>query len=300
MVLNTATSFAVYTFKVKNATQVQMSEAGVGIGSVDNPTGATLQGTANGNLASSITTDQNGQFISTIIASNGGVSVQAELTLSLAKELLPEGPPPGSTGTQKENKSHWLNQNEEHSNAPLSSTTTDYSGPDFFKCPDNCKLCMEPGDAASHGFTNRCSDQPCFYNPEKTRYWYCYSEPVGWCCANQQVSQTTKSQCTQVNGYWSLNQYEAQQACQPKGYCCYNGQIYAGVTKEECALRGGSYWSMNQSEVMAYCQPPCWCCAKLQVFQTTQAQCLQSGGTCYSTQSEAASHCRVYDKPVLR
>ena len=334
MVLDTATSFAVYTFKVRGAMDIQMNEAGVNIKSISNPSGATLQGTANGNPASSIPTDQNGQFICTIVASNPAGSVQAELTLSLAKDLLPQGPPTGSTGNQTTNKSRWLEQTGIRTTLPPVSSTTNPNEPDFFKCPESCKYCLEPGDAARLGFTQRCSDQRCFYDPKNTRSWYCYSEPEGWCCANQQVSQTTKSRCAQINGYWSLNQYEAQQACQPTGFCCLNNQVYYPITEDQCRQRGGSYWSTNQAEVTARCQPPgcccvngqiqypstqsqctqmygtyytdlgqcrercqstCWCCAYGKVFQATQAQCSQSGGACYSTQSQAAAACRLRD-----
>jgi hypothetical protein len=293
VMLDTAASFAVYTFKVKGATDVEINEAGVNINSMINPTGATLEGTANGNPASSISTDENGQFICTIVASNPGGSVQEEVQLSLAKELLPESPPTGTAGNQAQNKSHWLEQTGMQAGIPPVSSTTNPAEPDFFKCPESCKYCLEPGDAASHGFTQRCSDQRCFYNPDNTRSWYCYSEPEGWCCANEQVSRATRSQCARMDGYWSINQYEAQEACQPEGYCCYNNEVYYPITQVQCLNKGGSYWSRNRAEVMAHCQQRCWCCAKLQVFESTQTQCLQSGGTCYSTQSQAAAACRV-------
>jgi hypothetical protein len=298
MTLETPTSAAVYTFKVKGATDVKINEAGVNVKSIDNPSGATLQGTADGNPASSISTDANGQFICTIVASNDGGSVQADLTLSLAKELLPGAPPPGSTGNQTKNKSRWLEQTGIQTTIPPASSTTNPNQPDFFKCPENCKYCLQPGDAANLGFTQRCSDQRCFYDADNKRSWYCYSEPVGWCCANQQVSQTTRSQCAQIGGYWSLNQYEAVDACQPRGFCCYNGQVYSGVTKDECAVKGGSYWSTSQADVMQNCAPPpCWCCVKGQVFQTTQDRCYAAGGACYATQSQAAAACYETPRP---
>jgi hypothetical protein len=303
MVLDTASAFAIYTFKVKNATGLIINEAGANIKSVNNPSGATLQGTANGNPASSIPADANGQFTCTITASNGDGSVQAELTLSLAKNLLPQGPPPGTTGNQIKNKSRWLEQTG--SQAPLTQSTppTNPTHPDFFKCPDSCKYCLEPGDAAKLGFTQKCSDQRCFYDPENKRSWYCYSEPEGWCCANEKVSQATKSECTQIGGYWSTSQADAQQFCQPKGFCCLNGNVYYPTTQAQCAQQGGTYWSTNQAQVTERCQPQmCWCCTPYRgtptfaagggsVSQMTQAQCQQQGGTCYATQAQATAAC---------
>lgn len=297
MELDTADSTAVYTFKVKLATNVQINEAGTNIRDINNPSGATLQGDVTGLPAGAIPTDDSGKFACTIVASNEFGTDTKALELSLAKELLPGVPPPESTANQTKNKSRWLEQTGIQTTLPPATSTTNPNEPEFFKCPENCKYCLQPGDAASLGFTQRCSDQRCFYDTDNKRSWYCYSEPEGWCCANQQVSQTTRSRCTQIGGYWSLNQYEAQQACQPKGYCCYNGQVYGPVTKEECALRGGSYWSTSQAEVMQYCTPPsCWCCLKGQVYQTDQARCIQSGGACYASESQAAAAC--YETPI--
>ncbi len=307
MVLDSPTAFAVYTFKVKLATDVQINEAGANIKSISNPSGATLQGTANGMSASAIPTDASGQFVCTITASNDNGSVQKELTLSLSKELLPEGPPAGSTGNQTKNKSYWLEQTLVRAPVPPSTlSTTNPSNPDFPKCPESCKYCLEPGDAASLGLSQKCSDQRCFYDPDNNRGWYCYSEPEGWCCANEKVSQSTKSECTKIGGYWSAYQAEAIGACQPKGYCCWNGEVYYPATQAQCVQMGGSYWSTIQAQVVQNCQPPtCWCCLKGEVTQTTQAQCTQSGGACYTTQSQAAAGCRgqgetTYQTPNLR
>lgn len=316
MLLDTATSFAVYTFKVKYATSVQITEVTTNIRNISNPSGATLQGTANGNPASAIPTDENGQFICTIVASNNNGTATKALTLSLAKDLLPQGPPAGSTGNQIKNKSRWLEQTG--SQAPLTQSTpstTEPNKPDFFKCPDSCKYCLEPGDAAKLGFTQKCSDQRCFYDPENKRSWYCYSEPEGWCCANEKVSQATKSECTQIGGYWSTSQADAQQFCQPKGFCCLNGNVYYPTTQAQCAQQGGSYWSTNQAQVTERCQPQmCWCCTPYRgttafavggsVSQMTQAQCQAQGGSCYASQAQAAAACgskgdnRPYQPPT--
>jgi hypothetical protein len=244
--------------------------------------------------ASAITTDASGQFVCTIVASNDNGTVTKALELSLAKELLPEGPPAGSTENQTKNKSRWLEQTG--SQAPLTHSTPSTinpNKPDFFQCPDSCKYCLEPGDAASLGFTQKCSDQRCFYDQDNTRSWYCYSEPEGWCCANEKVSQSTKSECTQIGGYWSTSQNDAIQACQPKGFCCLNGQLYYPSTQAQCAQMNGCCWSTNQAQTMQNCQPPGYCCRDNQVYSATQAQCAQVGGCCWSTnQAQTAENCR--------
>lgn len=293
MVLDTADSAAVYTFKVKRATNVRISEAGNDIKNIDNPSGATLNGTADGLPAGAIPTDDSGKFVALLIASNEGGSVQAELTLALGADLLSEkqtGPTDNRTG-QRTPK--WFEQiSIPRTPGTAAPAIFSHNKPDFFKCPDNCKYCLKPDDAASHGFTQKCSDQRCYFSPDDKQNWYCYSEPQGWCCANQQVSQTTKSQCTNIGGYWSLNQYEAQQACQPSGYCCLNYQVYYPVTEDQCRQKGGSYWSTSQAEVTRQCQQPCYCCLRGQVYQTTQTQCTQSGGACYDSLSQAYEHCQ--------
>jgi hypothetical protein len=297
MELDAADSAAVYTFKVKLATNVQIIEAGTNIRDISNPSGATLQGTATGLPASAITTDDSGKFISTIVATNEYGTDTKVLELSLAKELLPGVPPPESTANQIKNKSRWLQQTGIQTTLPPATSTTNPNEPEFFKCPENCKYCLQPGDAASLGFTQRCSDQRCFYDTDNKRSWYCYSEPEGWCCRDFKVSQSTKSQCAQSGGsYWSTNQNEALQACQPIGWCCRDGNLYQ-ATRDQCAQMGGSYWSTSQAEVMQYCTPPsCWCCLKGQVYQTDQARCIQSGGACYASESQAAAAC--YETPI--
>ncbi|MBM4445731.1 MAG: hypothetical protein FJ023_00015 [Chloroflexi bacterium] len=336
MELDTPTSAAVYTFKVRRATNVVINEAGTNIKNISNPSGAALNGTADGLPASAITTDDSGKFITILMASNEYGSDTAELTLSLAANLIPAGQS-GPTDNQTEQRTpKWLDQYSTPGTSPPSITTR--NRPDFFKCPSNCAYCLKPGEAANLGFTQKCSDARCYYSPDDQQNWYCYSEPEGWCCANEKVSQTTKRECTQIGGFWSTFQAEAIEFCQPKGYCCLNGQIYYPSTQAQCVQMGGSnwstnraqtmercqpmgyccrdgqvytatqaqctqvggsYWSTNQAQVTERCQPPtCWCCLKSQVYQTTQAQCTQTGGACYATQSQAAAACR--QTPALR
>jgi hypothetical protein len=337
MVLDAPDSAAVYTFKVKHATNVQINEAGTNIRDISNPSGATLQGIANGLPAYAITTDASGKFVCTIVASNEYGTDTKALELSIAEELQSTAPPAGSTDNQAEPRSpKWLPQLSLPPISTLSTSATPGSEPVFFKCPDGCPYCLTPDDAASRGFTQKCSDERCYYSPDEKQNWWCYSEPVGycckdgqagqvgqvveatkskcaqiggfwsinqndaiqacqpigWCCRDGNLYQATKTQCAQVGGsYWSTNQNEALQACQPIGWCCRDGQVYS-ATRAQCAQVGGSYWSTNQAEAMRACQPVlCWCCLK-GVSQTTQAQCIQSGGTCYSTQSQADAACR--------
>jgi hypothetical protein len=300
MELDSPASAAVYTFKVKRATNVQISEAGTNIKNISNPSGAALNGTADGLPAAAILTDDSGKFVCTIVASNEYGTNTAALELSLAANLIPAGQS-GSTDNRTEPRSpKWLAQYSPPFTLPPSSIRTG-SAPEFFICPSSCEACLKPEDAASRGYTQKCSEELCYYSPDKGQKWYCYSEPEGWCCANGKVSQSTKTQCAQVGGYWSLNQNEAIQACQPIGWCCMDGNLYQ-ATRDQCAQMGGSYWSTNQAQVMENCRQAasCWCCASGKVFQSTQAQCSQYGGACYSTQSQATAGCRLQTPTYLR
>jgi hypothetical protein len=293
MVLDAPDSAAVYTFKVKHATNVQINEAGTNIRDISNPSGATLQGNVTGLPASAIPTDDSGKFITFLIASNDDGSVKAELTLSLAQNLLPTGPPAGQsgeTGNQTEPRSpKWLAQVfTPRTTTP--STPTTANKPEFLKCPDGCPYCLTPEDAAGRGFTQKCSDERCYYSPDEKQNWWCYSEPVGYCCKDSKVMEATKSKCAQVGGYWSTNQNEAIQACQPVGWCCARGQV-GQTTQSQCAQVGGA-WYTNRVEAMRACQPVGWCCAGGQVGQTTQSQCAQVGGTYYTNQAQAIESCR--------
>lgn len=298
-ILETADSAATYGFVVRRAAKVQVIEAGSIIRDIDNPTLATLKGSIKGLPAGAIPTDGSGKFITRLIASNDDGSDQRELMLSLGADLVPEGETAGASDNQTKLRSpQWLDQLSTPVSAGPSTATRNQ--PNFFTCPKDCAYCLKASEAAGLGFTQRCSSQRCYYSPDDRQSWYCYSEPQGWCCANQQVSQTTKSECARLKGYWSTNQYEAQDACQPRGYCCINGQIYYPVTESDCRLKGGSYWSTSQAQTAAYCrqQQTCWCCAKGQVFETTQDRCITAGGACYSSQSQAAAACYQTQPPI--
>ena len=294
MELDTPGSTTVYTFKVKRATKVQLIEANNILKNINNPSGATLKGTANGLPASAIEADDSGNFTAVLIASNEGGSVQEELTLSLAADILPESPPPSPTDNQTDQyEPQWLEQYSTPHASTSGGPSTPRNEPNFFECPESCPYCLKSAEASSQGFTNRCSAEPCYYSPDKNEEWYCYSEPEGWCCAEGTVMQSTKSACTRIGGFWSTSHIEAIERCQPIGYCCLRGQVYYPATETDCARMGGSYWSTSQYEVVEHCQPrTCWCCLNGQVYQTTLAQCSQSGGTCYTSQTEAEANCR--------
>jgi hypothetical protein len=294
MVLDTATSTAVYTFKVKLATNVVINEAGTNIKNISNPSGATLSGTATGLPASAIPMDATGEFITSLIASNDNGSVQAELTLSLAKELLPEGPPAGQsgeTGRQTgDNKSKWLDQLPISLPSKSIQSYINKNEPNFFKCPSGCEYCLKPEDAAGRGFNQRCSEEPCYYSPDNQQKWYCYKPTPGWCCQGGKVNPATRDECAQIQGFWSTNQNEAIQACQPVGFCCRDGQIYS-ATQSQCAQAGGTYYD-NVVQAKERCQPVGFCCQNGQVYSTTRAQCAQTGGTYYANQAQAIESCR--------
>jgi hypothetical protein len=337
MVLDTATSAAVYTFKVKRATNVQISEAGTNIKNISNPSGATLNGTADGLPASAIPTDASGKFVCTIVASNEYGTDTKALELSLAANLIPAGQSGATDNRTEQRTPKW----GPLTRAPLTSTPSNIINdePKFFKCPSDCDHCLKPDEAASTGYTQRCSEELCYYSPDKQQKWYCYKPTPGWCCANGKVSQSIKSECDRMQGFWSTSQADAIDACQPKGFCCLNGQIYYPSTEAQCAQQGGSNWSTNQAQTMERCQPmgyccrdgqvytatqaqcsqmggsnwstnqaqtmercrppTCWCCLKGQVFQTTQDRCAASGGGCYATQSQADAACRqTYTPPT--
>jgi hypothetical protein len=158
MVLDTPSSAAVYTFKVKNATNVQINEAGANIKTISNPSGAALQGTATGLPASAIATDDSGKFITVLTASNDNGSDQAELTLSLSEKLLASRLPAGQseeTGNQNSKYKPTWGPLIYHPVTPNPTTTTTLNEPKFFECPSDCDHCLRPDEAASQGFAQR-------------------------------------------------------------------------------------------------------------------------------------------------
>ena len=292
MVLDTPTSTAIYTYKVKNATNVQINEAGSAIKNISNPSAAALNGTATGLPASAIPTDGSGKFITVLIASNAAGSVKAELTLSFSEKLLASGMPaeetePQDNGTEPRSPK-WLAQYP----SQLAPTRSSMSGtePKFFDCPSDCDYCLKPEEAKSQGMGERCSEERCYYSPDDQQNWYCYKPAPGWGCYNLQVTQTTMDECNRIGGSWFLTQAEALERCQPMGYCCRNSQIYS-ATQSQCLQEGGTYYA-NPVEAKERCLPPCYCCLRGQVYQTSQSQCIQSGGNCYDSLAQAYERCQ--------
>ena len=111
MELDTANSAAVYTFKVKRATNVQINEAGTNIKNISNPSGATLQGTATGLPASAIPTDDSGKFITIIMASNEYGSDTGRANAISCRESYTTAGQSGATDNQTEHRTpKWLPQ----------------------------------------------------------------------------------------------------------------------------------------------------------------------------------------------
>src|SRR4030042_6626672 len=81
---------ALYTFVVKNATEMQLVEAGDIIKQINNPSAATLKGTAQGMTTYAIRTGDSNTFAATLIARNESGEVKKTLTLSFATELPPK------------------------------------------------------------------------------------------------------------------------------------------------------------------------------------------------------------------
>jgi hypothetical protein len=330
MTLETPTSAAVYTFKVKRAKNVVITEAGNDIKNISNPSVAALNGIVTGLPASAIPVDDSGKFKTVLMASNDNGAVKAELTLSFSEKLLASGKPAGETqgsDNQTDSRSRkWLDQYS----SPFGRARSSLSGtePKFFDCPSDCEYCLTPEDAKSQGMGERCSAERCYYSPDNQQNWYCFKPAPGWCCNNLQVSQATKDECNKMGGSWFLNQSEALERCQPIGYCCRDGNIYeatrsqcaqtAGIyydnvveakercqplgyccqngnitslTRPQCAQVGGIYYA-DVIEAKERCQPPCYCCAQGKVVQTDQSTCRQYGGSCYDTQSVAQRYCQ--------
>jgi hypothetical protein len=260
MTLETPTSAAVYTFEVKHAKNVAISEAGTNIKNISNPSGAVLSGTANGMPASAISTDASGKFKAVLMASNDDGAVKAELTLSFSEKLLAASGKPAGETEESDNQAgsrspKWLEQNS----SPFGTARSSQSGtePKFFDCPSGCNYCLEPEDAKSQGMAERCSEERCYYSPDNQRNWYCFKPSPGWCCNNFQVTQATKDECTRMGGAWFLNQSDALNRCQPPGYCCQNGNI-TSATQSQCAQVGGTYYA-DPVEAKERCQPPGYC-----------------------------------------
>jgi hypothetical protein len=291
-------NFAMYKFVVKHATEIEVIEAGNTIKAVNNPSAHTLKGTVYGMPANAIQTGGSNTFEAVLYARNDSGEVEKRLTLSFATAPPPPpAPPPADSSSTAPVTPQWGEQySSPRSTQPATSTTDQLPWPpDFARCPSNCPYCLTPDKAKSRGFTQKCLDQPCYYSPDNQQKWYCYSEPEGWCCVGGhggQVSQATKTECTQMSGDWYADQSQAMQACQETCWCCRQDGAVGNVTVNECLIVGTCYATQFQARQACQELMPCWCCVNGQVGQISQTQCIQMGGCCHNTQAEAVGACQ--------
>jgi hypothetical protein len=296
LVLNEGES-ALYTFVVKNATEVHLVEAGDIIKKISNPTAATLKGTAKGNTTYAIRTGYGNTFTAILIARNPNGEAIEEITLSFATEPASEPasliPPVSVTLSNPARTPQWFPPLPTSPPLIQPPPTTTHPKPEFAECPSECEHCLKPSEAAELGFNQKCSEDVCYYSPDNQK-WYCYKEPEGWCCKDTKVFEATKNNCAEVEGYWYATQAEAIERCQQMAlcWCCADGKV-GQIPKDQCLHIGGICHD-TQAEAVRTCQEmmTCWCCANGKVGQIPQIQCMQIGGNCYDTQTQAVQACQ--------
>ena len=334
---------ALYTFSVGGATKIEVIEAGDIIKEVNGPASANIKGTIKGRTTYQIRTGVGNTFDTALIAINSNGKQVKKLTLSFAS-VIPSGtastasgqagPTDNATGARSPK---WLAL---VTSPVLSTLPAGFSQstwpPQFAKCSTDCNYCLRPEDAKDRGFSERCSDQPCYYSPDKQQTWYCYSKPatvwcckdgkvvetakekcveaggtiyateaealkacpqLGYCCQNGRLTSATTSTCKNAGGTFYTDPNQAAAACQPPGYCCVNGQL-STTTASACRYAGGTFYTDQAQARACYQQSTCWCCAGGKAFQTTQSSCINSGGSCYTTQSQAQSACYRTTQPI--
>ena len=287
--------FALYTFEVSGAMDMQVVEAGALIKSINSPARGNLKGSVKGRTTYQIRTGNSNTFETVLVARNKSGEQKKTLTLSFETKL-PAGSATGSTGqTGSDNQTKartpkWGPQSSAGTAFPRSATTN-RDAPQFVKCTTgNCNSCLRPAEAAERGYTQKCLDQPCYYSPDKQQYWYCYSKPATvWCCHDGKVVETTKEKCVEAGGSYYATEAEAIKACGQACWCCTNGR-YGQTTTDACAKMGGTCFS-TQSQAAAGCQPLGWFCSGGKVYQGTASQAAQAGATWYTTQAEATKAC---------
>ena len=283
---------ALYTFVVSGATDTQVMEAGAIIKEIHSPLNTTLHGTARGRTTYQIRTGNINTFDTVLIARNGSGVQKKTLMLSFETKLPLVATSLVSSGSDNQTAPRtpkWGPQSSIAS-AFAPSTTMARDAPQFVKCTDTCNYCLRPDEAAERGFTQKCSEQLCYYSPDNQQKWYCYSKPATvWCCKDGKVIETTKEQCTQLGGSYYATEAEATRVCQQMtGWYCSAGQVYQGTQAQ--ATQVGATWYTTQSQAAQACQG--WCCRGGQVGQTTQSQCDQLGGDWYITQAQAIQACQ--------
>ena len=186
-------AFAVYNFEVKNATGIQLSEAGEIINEFSGPPTGLYKGKANGRTTYQIRKAGMNSFDAILVAVNSGGSQQRRLKLSFASKIQPvDGTqtPPADLPLAKLRKPEWLAQTSLLTpTGPAIGQIVSTYPPPFEKCTKDCDSCLQPSEAAGKGLTQQCSKGPCYYSPDKQQYWYCYKKPVTvWCCLDGKVS----------------------------------------------------------------------------------------------------------------
>ncbi len=288
---------ALYTFEVINATNVLLIEAGEELRDISNPPNTSCRASVRGRSTYQISRGAGNSFEAVLLANNISGSQQRKLTLSFASApplptaALARAPlDKASTGTRKP---EWLGQTSGAAPGGLSGQIVASYPPPFEKCPKGCDYCLQPADAAARGFTNQCTKGPCYYSPDKQRFWYCYSKPTTiWCCLDGTVVETTKEACVQKGGTAYSTEAEARKGCQTAAtcWCCAGGKVFQS-TPSECAQYGGACYG-SEKEALYSCQTRVWCCLDGNVIETTAESCAQKGGTAYTTEADALKGCQ--------
>lgn len=285
-----------YSFEVWNATTVQINEAGDVIKLVKSDPSSSLKGTVKGRTTYQIRLGDGNSFDTVLVASNPAGKRDKKLTIKFATALQVKSTSMGTGQTgatdNQTRKPKWLAQITPAIASIASGPSTPGVEPNFYKCPSDCNYCLRPDDAAARGFTQRCSEQPCYYSPDNQQKWYCYSKPATvWCCKDGKVIETTKDRCAQAGGTYYATEAEATKACQQlMGWYCSGGDVYQGTQAQ--AAQAGVAWYPTQAEAARYCNPPGWCCRDGKIGQTTQSLCAQLGGYWFATQGEAIRACQ--------
>ncbi|MBN1375884.1 MAG: hypothetical protein JXA01_06995 [Dehalococcoidia bacterium] len=287
----------IYTFEVWNATSVQIKEASEILKLITAPSSTKLKGKVEGRTTYQIRVGGSNSFDAVLTAGNTAGKRMKKVTIKYAS-VLQEEPADAATGKPGDEqdgqaeKPRWLEQTDSTLNT-ASGVARMGAEPNFFKCPEDCKHCLKQGDAEGRGFTQRCSEEPCYYSPDDQQKWFCYSQQeTVWCCDEGVVTETTKEVCIRRGGTYYATEAEAMKRCQQAatGWYCYQGTLFQG--SREQAAQVGAPWYSSQAEAARYCNPEGWCCKDGKVGQTTQSQCNQLGGGWFSSQAEAMKACQ--------
>ncbi|MCX6006396.1 MAG: hypothetical protein NTZ34_03935 [Chloroflexi bacterium] len=296
---------AKYTFEVSGATDMKVVENGVIIKEIKSPPNTTLKGTVRGNKTYEIQTGHINTFITTLEAMNASGRQVKTLTLSFA--TAPQAKSLNLSAGQRGSDNRTPRWGPETYSIVTSSNTVPTIQatwpPTFAKCPSGCNYCLRPEDAAARGLTRKCSNQPCYYSPDKTQYWYCYGDfssdlVVGWFCSGGQVSQGTQTDANKVGATWYATKDEAQVDC-TRGmvlgvracWHCVGGQATEINIQGTDNCSSANMYS-SQAEAQGHCQQSstCWRCINGQVAQSTTN--VASDFPCYPTQTQAQAACQ--------